>query len=99
MSEQKRVLIPMVNVEHNYDDTGFEIKVDIAGASKESVDGDMGNTGFCVKAEGDDFRYESCFMLGHEVKPADAEGRFDSGLLRVSVPFRDTTRGTKVPVV
>ena len=99
MTEEKRVLVPMVNVSHNGDDTGFKVEIDLAGATKESVDLDMGNSGFCVKGEGEDFRYESCFMLAHEVKPEEASARLESGLLRIQVPFKDSTRGTKVQVV
>lgn len=96
--EEKRVLVPMVNIAHNEDDSGLRIEVDLAGASKESVDLEIGNGGFCVKAEGEDFRYESCYMLAHEVKPEAAKAKFESGLLRIQVPFKETTRGHKVSI-
>ena len=96
--EEKRVVTPIVNVNHDDDDKGLEIRVDLAGASKESVELDFGDKGFCVKAEADDFRYENCYFLGHEVKREDAKAKFDSGLLRISVPFKDTLHGHKVTV-
>lgn len=96
--ERKRVVVPLVNIMHNEDDTGFRIEVDLAGATKESVVLDMGTAGFCVKAEGDTFRYESCFMLAHEVKPQEAKAKFESGLLVITVPFRETIHGYKVPI-
>ena len=96
--EKKRVVTPMVNVNHNDDDNGLEIMVDLAGASKESVDLDVGEKGFCVKAEADDFRYENCFMLGHEVKREEARAKFDSGLLKIAVPFKDVIHGHKVTI-
>jgi HSP20 family molecular chaperone IbpA len=95
---EKRVLVPLVNINHNDDDTGLRIEVDLAGALKKSVDLEMGNGGFCVKAEGDDFRYESCFMLAHEVKAEEAKAKFNSGLLTIRVPFRDTTHGHKIAI-
>ena len=95
---EKRVIAPMVDIRHDDEDTGFTIKVDLAGASKESVELEMGNGGFCVKGEGDDFRYESCFMLAHEVKPEASKAKFDSGLLTVHVPFREKWRGHKVAI-
>ena len=98
MTAEKRVLVPMVNVSHNDNDSGFKIEVDLAGASKKSVDLDMGSSGFCVRGEGEDFRYESCFMLAHEVRSEEATAKFESGLLKISVPFKDGTRGTKVQV-
>ena len=96
--DNKRVIVPMINVNHNDDDTGLDIRVDLAGASKESVDLDVGDKGFCIKAEGEDFRYENCFMLAHDVKRESAKAKFDSGLLRISVPFKDTLHGHKVAI-
>jgi HSP20 family molecular chaperone IbpA len=43
--EEKRVIAPMINVNHNGDETGLKIRVDLAGASKESVDLDVGDKG------------------------------------------------------
>jgi hypothetical protein len=78
---EKRMVAPLVDIRHDYKDTGFTI-----------------NGGFCVKGEGDDFRYESCFMLAHEVKPDKAKAKFDAGLLTIHVPFNETWRGHKVPI-
>ena len=94
--EEKRVVVPIINVNHNGDDTGLEVRVDLAGASKESVDLDVGDKGFCIKAEAEDFRYENCYMLAHEVKRGEAKAKFDSGLLKITVPFKDTLHGHKV---
>ena len=88
--EEKRVVVPIINVNHNSDDTGLEIRVDMAGASKESVDLD--------KAEAEDFRYDNCYMLAHEVKSEEAKAKFDSGLLKITVPFKDTLHGHKVTI-
>jgi len=96
--EEKRVVVPMININHNDDDTGLEIRVDLAGASKESVDLEVGDKGFCLKAEAEDFRYENCFMLAHEVKGEDAKAKFTSGLLTINVPFKDRLHGKKVTV-
>ena len=96
--EEKRVVVPVVTINHNDDNTGLEIQVDLAGASKESVDLDMGEKGFCLKAEAEDFRYENCYMLAHEVKREEAKAKFNSGLLNISVPFKDTLHGHKVTI-
>jgi HSP20 family molecular chaperone IbpA len=96
--EEKRVLVPMINVNHNEDDSGLIIKIDLAGASKENTDLDMSSGGFCIKAEGEDFRYESCYMLPHEIKPDEAKAKFNSGLLTVHVPFKQAIHGYKVAI-
>ena len=96
--EEKRVVAPMINVNHNKEDTGLEIRVDLAGASKDTVDLDVGDKGFCIKAEADEFRYENCYMLAHEVKREEARARFNSGLLTIMVPFKDTLHGHRVTI-
>ena len=96
--EEKRTVVPMINVNHNDDDTGLLIKVDLAGAAKESVDLDMGEKGFCIKAEGEDFRYENCYMLAHEVKANATKAKFNSGLLTIQAPFKEMRRGHKVSI-
>jgi len=96
--EEKRVQVPLVNINHNDNDSGLVITVDLAGASKESVDLDMGDQGFCVKADAEDFRYENCFMLAHEVKPSESRAKFNSGLLTIQVPFKEIRRGHKVTI-
>ncbi len=94
--EEKRVVVPIIDVRHDDSDTGFSINVDLAGVKKSSVSLEMGTAGFCVKGEGDDFRYESCYVLAHEVKPDEATAKLESGLLKIHVPFRETMRGHKV---
>jgi HSP20 family molecular chaperone IbpA len=95
---EKRIVVPMTNIMHDDGDSGFRIEVDLVGASKDSVDLEMGAGGFCVKAEGEEIRYESCFMLAHEVRAEEAKAKFESGLLTVHVPFRGGMRGHKVAV-
>ena len=97
-AEEKRVVAPVVNVSHNNEDSGLRIAVNLAGAPKESVELEMGKEGFCVKAEADEFRYETCFMLAHRVRGDKAQARFESGLLTIQVPFEDTLRGHRVPI-
>lgn len=96
--EYKRVVVPMINVRHDEADTGFSIDVDLVGVKKESVELEMGTGGFCVKGEGEDFRYESCYVLAHEAKPTEAKAKLESGLLKIQVPFRETMRGHKVTI-
>ena len=98
MEEEKRVIVPTINVNHNEKDTGLRISVNLAGVSKDTVELEMGEEGLCVKGEAEDFRYETCYMLAHRVKPREAKAKFESGLLTVQVPFEDATRGHKVAI-
>jgi len=97
-TSDKRVVVPMVTINHNGDDTGLVIKVDLAGASKETVDLDMGEKGFCIKAEAEDLNYENCYMLAHDIKAGETKAKFNSGLLTIQAPFLEVRRGHKVVI-
>lgn len=96
--EEKRVIVPRIDVAHNEKDSGLKISVNLAGALKESVDLEMGKGGFCLKAEAERFKYETCFMLAHRVKYQEAKAKFESGLLYIDVLFDETMHGYKVPI-
>ena len=38
----KRIVVPLISVDHNADVTGLEARVDLAGAPKESIDLNVG---------------------------------------------------------
>ena len=97
-AEDKKLIVPMVNVTHTEENTGLRIAINLAGAAKDTVELDMGKEGFCVKGIGEDFRYETCYMLAHRVMPEEAKAKFESGLLTINVPFEDTTHGHKVVI-
>lgn len=96
--KEKRVVVPAIDVRHKADDTGLLIDVDLAGAKKKTVELEMGTGGFCVKGEGEEFRYESCYVLAHEVNPTETKAKMESGLLKIQVPFKESLRGHKVPI-
>jgi HSP20 family molecular chaperone IbpA len=97
-AREKRLIPPMIDVVHSEDETGLRINVNLAGASKESLRLEMGEEGFCVKGEGDDFRYDTCHMLAHRVKGEEAKAKFESGLLTIHVPFEQAIRGHQVSI-
>lgn len=95
---EKRLVTPMVTVAHNKENAGLLLEIALPGATKESLDLDMGNNGFCLKAEAKDVRYDNCLTLGHEIIPEDAKARFDAGVLKVDVPSKETITGHKVAI-
>ena len=80
MEEEKRIIIPTINVNHNENNRGLRISVNLAGASKDTVELEMGKEGLCIKADAEDFRYETCFMLAHRVKAEETKASLKQGL-------------------
>ena len=95
--KEKRVAVPTINMVHNEGDTGLRINVNLAGASKKSLKLEVGDEGFCVKGEGEGFRYDTCHMLAHRVKSEEAKAKFESGLLTIQIPF-DKSFAHEVPI-
>ena len=96
--KEKRVISPTVNVAHTDGDKGLRISVNLAGATKKSLGLEMGNEGFCVKAEAKDFKYHTCYMLAHKVKTKKADAKFNSGLLTIDVPFEESMRSHTIEI-
>lgn len=96
--EEKQTVVPMININHNDENTGLVIWLDLSGASKDSLDLDVGDEGFCIKAEGEDLRYEMCYTLSHKVIGEEATAKYDSGLLKITVPFKDALHGHNVNI-
>ena len=46
----------------------------------------------------EDFRYENCYMLAHDIKAEESEAKFTSGLLIIKAPFKEMRRGHKVTI-
>jgi len=94
----KPVAVPRVTVCHDERDEGFVIDVELPGVKKEEIHLEMGTGGMCLRAEKADLRYEGCYVLAHPVRPEEAKARFENGLLKVRVPFRESIKGVEVPV-
>ena len=93
---QKQEILPEATVDH--DREKYHIEVELPGVSKEKIELEFGEQGFCVKASRDDVVFNACYSLAHTVDPKKADAKFENGLLKVTVPFKQPIAGTKVQV-
>ena len=42
--------------------------------------------------------YTGCYTLSHEIKIDEAKAKFESGLLKIKVPFKEKLRAKKVKI-
>ena len=61
----------------------------IPGAPTETIDVKILEDSVYLLAPARDIEYVSALALGWPVKPAKAEARYENGLLRIEVPFKD----------
>jgi HSP20 family molecular chaperone IbpA len=99
-AERGKLISPKITVNHQLEGNGFFIEIDLAGASKETVELELGTYGFSVKAEGEDIQYYGNFPLGYNIIPEKAKANYDNGVLHISLPVKEKTlKGSKVEIV
>jgi len=96
--EPKTLIIPAVSICHDDKDEGYVIEIELPGVAKKDIGLYMYPFGFCARGERADTRYEVCYSLAHEITPKKTKAKFDKGLLKVTVPFRESLRPTEVTV-
>jgi HSP20 family molecular chaperone IbpA len=95
-----KVVRPKVTVNHELENNGFRIEIDLSGADKESVELEIGTYGISVKAENNRVRYECDYSLGYSIIPEKTEAKYGDGVLCVSLPIKEKTlKGRKIEIV
>ncbi len=94
----KRSVCPEVMILHNESSEGLHIEVALPGVDKSSVDLSFGDHHFCITGEREDFKFDGCYELAHEIVKEKADAVFDNGLLKVEVPFVEMDQAVKVTI-
>jgi HSP20 family molecular chaperone IbpA len=89
---------PNVIVCHDEKGEGYVIDIELPGVKKENIELSFGKNGFCVTGKREDVTYTGCYYLLHEVKVEEAKAKYKSGLLRVTVPFKEILKPTKIKI-
>lgn len=95
--EESNIVTPAVCVYH--DAEKYNIEVELPGVKKKDIDFEMSENWFCLKAPRKDESFPGCWVLVHDIKPEEAEAKFENGLLSINVPLVEmASKGIKVPV-
>ena len=90
---------PCACFSHDDKDGRFKIELELPGVDKKDIKLDMRKDSFCVSApRGEDTEYSGCYMLAHEIVPEKTEARYESGLLRVFAPIKDSESKVNVHI-
>lgn len=89
---------PEVCIDH--DDKTYFIAIELPGVRKEHIDLSVSEQSLCIQAARRDeaLVYLGCFGLVHAVDENKAKAKFDSGLLRIEIPFRSPLTGKRVVI-
>jgi len=94
----KPTVCPNVLVKHDDKNEGLDVEVDLPAVDKNKIDLTLGESGFCVYAERDDEKYEGCFHLAHLVNKNKAKAKYENGLLKFNVPFKESIKEKKIRI-
>jgi HSP20 family protein len=89
-------ILPAVCVDH--DRKKYHIEIELPGVKKSSIELEMGERSFCIRAEKRDGVYNACYTLAHSIDRDAVEAKFESGLLMVTAPLRDSLGGIRMPI-
>ncbi len=92
----KPEILPTVCIDH--DKEKYHIEIELPGVKKESIDLEMGDRSFCIRAEKKDAVYNSCYTLAHPIDKNAVDAKFESGLLLLTAPLKEPLGGTKVRI-
>ncbi len=87
-----------VDIRHNDDDTGIVITALLPGVDKKDIELSMGTHNICIAGEREDFKYDGCYQLIHDVDPDKSDAKFENGLLTVTVPFKEPLKGKRIEI-
>ena len=94
------VVRPNITAKHSFEENGFYIEVNLAGANKDTVDLEVGTYGLSVKAKGDKVRYVGDYSLGYNIIPERTKANYENGVLCISLPIKEKTlMGTRIQIM
>ena len=92
-------ITPTVYSEYNEEEDGYDVEIELPGASKDNIDLKVLPGGFMVRAprtDTDDTEYIGSFAFCCPVSEEDVEATFDNGLLKahfkMAQPYEKATK-------
>ena len=75
------------------------LEIVLPGVPKENINLRMHEDSFALSAPREDIEYVTALSFCCPVKPEEAKAKYENGLLRIQLPFKDLMQGAiKVPV-
>lgn len=80
------------------DNSGLVISAALPGVHKEDIRLNMTSEEFCIAGEREDMRYDCCYPMPCAVDEGKSDARFDNGLLTVTAPYKEPSRGKTIDI-
>ena len=98
----KNRITPIVYAEYNEENDGYDVEIQLPGASKEDIDLKVLPGGFMIRApraDSDDTEYVGSYAFCCPVNDEDVHAHFENGLLKATFRLQEPyEKATKVDV-
>ena len=99
MTEEKIKTSPDVCSYVNQDDNRLHLEIAIPGVKKEDINLRLKDDSFYLSAPRDDIEYVTAGAFCCPMNINNAEAKYEDGLLKIEVPFKDAMEGAvAVPI-
>lgn len=89
MAEEKKKIAPDVCSYVDDDHERLYIEIELPGVVKKDIKLKMHEDSCNLIAARDDFDYVTAFTFCCPVKPEEAKAKYENGLLKIEIPFKD----------
>lgn len=93
MAEEKISVSPDVCSYFVDNDTKLSIEISLPGAKKDDISLKLLEDSLFLSAPRDDIKYVTTLAMCCPVVPGKAEAKYENGLLKITVPFKDAMDG------
>jgi HSP20 family molecular chaperone IbpA len=89
MAQERIKIAPELTAYVDDDHTMLTMEVAIPGVPKDQINLKMHEDSFSLSAPMEDMEYTTAFSFCCPVKPDAAKAKYENGLLKIEVPFKD----------
>jgi len=82
-------LVPNIFSYPDFEHSDLHMEISLGGVKKEDITLKVHDESFYIRAPQDDFEHVTSMRLCCPVKASEARAKFENGILKIVIPFKD----------